>query len=361
MTRAAHLTEGEFTGYRARTLAPDELLRVDGHLAECAECRDRIGFTAGLIRNLRTEFSAHLDYDQTVACAEGRNPPDWEQHVRECPMCRAEVEDLREFRSQLSQTQREPVVIPIRRAVWQRPAWLAAAAAILLVAGLAIWSLRPSSPPQAPQIAQQPAKSQEPALPPEQQAALQLALASQKLERAPVLDRLIAKRGVLLGTPAEGKTFDILAPMGTVVVTDRPAFRWQPVRGATSYRVSVFDENFEKVTESPDLPAPEWQPGDPLPRGRVFNWQVTAKVGGETVRAPVPPAAEARFQVVSEDAATQIETARREHPENHLLLAVLCAKAGALDESAKEVDALAATNATLAQALRQSLEGIRKQ
>jgi hypothetical protein len=363
MKQEEHLTAVQFDGYRARSLAPGELLLVDEHLADCAECRDQVygpGFAAARVGNLREEFAVHLDYDQVVACAEGRGQPDLERHVLECKMCRGEVDDLREFRSQLSQTRREPVVMPVRRPVWQKPAWVAAAAGIVLVAGLATWPLwRPAAPP-AQQMAQQPAKSLEPALPADQQAAVQLALASHKLERAPVLERLITRQGVLLGGPAEGKTFDILSPKGTAVVADRPVFRWQPLSAAASYVVAVFDDNFEKVAKSPSLTTPEWQPERPLARGRIFNWQVTAKVGGRTVRAPVPPAAEARFQVVSEDAASQIETARREHPQNHLLLAALCAKAGALDDSAKEVDALAATDATLAQSLRQSLDEIRK-
>jgi hypothetical protein len=124
--------------------------------------------------------------------------------------------------------------------------------------------------------------------------------------------------------------------------------------------VAVFDDNFEKMAESPALATPEWQPDQPLARGRIFNWQVTAKVGGATVRAPVPPAAEARFEVVPDEGAARIEAARREHPQNHLLLAVLCAQTGALDDSAKELDALAATDAALAQSLRQSLDEIRK-
>jgi hypothetical protein len=286
-----------------------------------------------------------------------------EQHLAECELCLAEVADLRQFRTELNTTPRTATVVamPARQTSWRLPAFAAVAAAAVLVAGLSFWSLRKQQQPATPpvQMAQQ-NQPAEPALLPEQQAAVQLALASHKLERAPVLGRLIAKRSVLLGAPGEARTFEIGAPMGTTVLSDRPAFRWQAVEGATKYIVSVFDDNFQKVAESPALTAAVWQPEQPLARGRIYNWQVTAKVGGATLRSPLPPAPEARFQVAGAGEAVQIENARRDHPGNHLLLAVLLANAGALDDSARELDALAASDAVTAQALRESLNEIRK-
>jgi len=362
----SHLSDSELAGYRKRTLAAAELLRVDEHLTSCADCRDRIfesGLLAAQARALRNQFIEHLDYDEIVACAEGTPEASVGAHVAECALCRAEVDDLRVFRMQLAQPQvepvrREPIVMPVRRARWKKPVWLAAAAGLLVVAGMAVWSLqRPAAAP-APEIAQQPVQPREPALTPEQQQAVQLAMASHKLERASVLNRLAAKRGVLLGAPAEAKTFEILAPVGTTTVNDRPVFQWQAMNGASSYVVAVFDENFNKVAESPAVTVPEWQPEEPLVRGVVFNWQVSARVGGRTVRAPVPPAPEARFELVSAETAGEIEKARRLHAGNHLLLAVLYARAGALDDAAKE--AVAISDAGLARDLRQSIEEIRK-
>jgi hypothetical protein len=185
-------------------------------------------------------------------------------------------------------------------------------------------------------------------------------LSSHKFDRAPVLDRLIAKRGVLLGAPGEARTFDITSPMGTAVLSDRPTFRWQDVEGASQYVVSVFDADFRKVAESPSLYEAVWQPEEPLARGRIYNWQVTAKVGKVTLRSPLPPAPEARFQVARGGEAVQIESARRDHPANHLLLAVLMVNAGALDDAAVELNALSTTDASTAQALSESLTEIRK-
>jgi hypothetical protein len=144
--------------------------------------------------------------------------------------------------------------------------------------------------------------------------------------------------------------------MGTTVLSDQPGFRWRPAAGATRYVTAVFDEDFRKVAESPALTAVEWQPQAALPRGRILNWQVTATVNGSPVRAPQPPAPEARFEVVASETAAAIDAARREHPGNHLLLAVLLAKAGAVDEAMTELDALSATDAGTAAALRESLK-----
>jgi hypothetical protein len=284
------------------------------------------------------------------------------------------VGDLRRFRHQLEATPleatptkatslkapRELVEMPRRRAAWVIPAWSAAAAAIALTAGLAWWNGRTQPTPPAPIAQEQPPKPSEPELAPEQRDAIQLALASHRFDRAPVLDNLISKRGVLLGEAGEAKSFDLSAPMGTAVVDDRPTFRWQVARGATQYVVSVFDDSFHKVAQSPALSANEWHPTKPLPRGHIYLWQVSATIGGEVIRAPIPPAPEARFQVTGPEAATAIERARQEHPGNHLLLAVLLAKNGALDESALELDALAATDPATAQGLRESLAEIRK-
>jgi hypothetical protein len=250
--------------------------------------------------------------------------------------------------------------MPVRKSPSRMPVWAAAAAGLILCAGIAFRVLHHEQPVvEAPPVAQV-APPAEPALAPDQQAAVQLALSTHTLQRAEVLDRLITKRGVLLGAPGEAKSFAVNAPLGTTVLQDRPVFRWDAVAGAGKYVVAVFDDRFQKVAESPALTATEWTPEQPLARGRIYNWQVTAHIGAKTLRSPVPPAPEARFQVADPEVAMQIENARRDHPGNHLLLAVLLAKAGALDDASQELDALAATDAATAKALRDSLLEIRK-
>jgi hypothetical protein len=280
-------------------------------------------------------------------------------------MCRGEVEDLSRFRGEMA-------VTPIRR----RPArwssrwpsrWLgyaAIAAGVVVAAGLGVRSLL-HLPGAALPVAVGPApvarpQSPEPPLAAEELAAMELARSTHQMPRAAVLGRLIGQRGVLLGAASEAKTFEVAAPVGTVVLGDRPTFRWQAMGGAKQYVVAVFDENFEKVAGSAPVAGTEWQPEAPLPRGRMYIWQVSAQMGNRTVRAPQPPAPEARFEIAGADAAGALDTARRLHPGNHLLLAVLLAKAGALDDAARELDALGATDGAMAESLRGSLELQRK-
>jgi len=255
-----------------------------------------------------------------------------------CADCRAEVEDLRSFQAEIR-------VTPITRGRrWRMPLTIAAGIA---VAAVDFWSLRSGRPVERVQDA--PLVSVE-------REALDQALAGHQLDRAPILDRLIRHQGTLLGPEAEARHFDLAGPLGTAVETDRPLFHWNALPGAASYVVAVYDENFENVATSPAVTGLEWQPAQALPRGRVFNWQVTARVGGESIHAPGPPAPEARFSVIPADTEAQIETARRTHPGNHLLLAAMYARAGDLDDAAHELDAL---DPAAAKPYRDSLQRMR--
>ena len=363
---AAHLTSEQIVAYRAKRLAPADLLELDRHLAECNTCRvnlyENVHADTGL-RDLRRELAQHLAYEEVVAAAEGSADVSAQEHLNECAMCRAEVADLSRFRAELNTPRADRTPIPIRRPAPRWPAIAAIAAGVLVVAGLAYWGMnqrqqvaKQESPKQPPA----PAQPVEPPLTADQQSALQLAMTTHKLERAPVLDQLIGRQGVLLGAPAPAEQLKLTAPMGTTVLTDRPTFRWQPVTGATRYVVAVFDEDFKKVAESPAVTTPEWQPTTALPRSHVLNWQVTATIGATTLRAPQPPAPEAKFEVVASDVAAAIESARRDHPTNHLLLVALLAKAGALDDAAQEIDALSANDAATGARLRESLTSQRK-
>src|SRR5438045_3757235 len=128
---AAHLTNEQIAGFRARNLASAELLELDRHVAECPDCRGRLyenvhGDTD--LRELRRELAEHLGYEDVVACAEGHGAPETEEHLGECTMCRDEVADLRRFRSDLSAPRASRTPIPIRRSPPRWPAIAALAA-----------------------------------------------------------------------------------------------------------------------------------------------------------------------------------------------------------------------------------------
>jgi hypothetical protein len=356
MTPAAHLTDEQAARFRGRSLTASELLELDAHLSDCGACRDRLYAEnrafAGL-RGLRSDLSVHLEYDGIVACSEGRGNPEQLTHIRQCAWCQAEVQDLSRFRTELLDTPRKPVQAPGQR--WTRyriP--LGIAAAVLAIAGAATFALRRRDPAPQP-TASVPTTQVDAALRPAEREILQAAAASGRLERAPVLDNLIPR--TLLSQTAVTKTFYLLAPVGTTVLSDRPILRWTMSAAATSYVVSIFDEKFQKVAESQPLTTTEWHPADPLPRGKVLIWQVTARTPAGNVREPSPPTPEARFQIVAPDVAQHIESIRRDFPGNPLLLAALYAHAGALDDAESALQAL---DAMTSQSYRESLRKMRR-
>src|SRR2546429_3041139 len=112
MTPASHPTEDQFARFRRRALASSELLEISDHLAVCDACRERLFHEeqAGpQLRALRIELSAHLEYEEIAAVAEGVVGAGVATHIEGCAPCRAEVEELRRFRSELK---RAPVEMP---------------------------------------------------------------------------------------------------------------------------------------------------------------------------------------------------------------------------------------------------------
>jgi hypothetical protein len=101
---------------------------------------------------------------------------------------------------------------------------------------------------------------------------------------------------------------------------------------------------YREVASSPELRGNEWTVNRPLTRGRLYTWQVTARLPGGEVKAPAPQAGEARFRVLQQSKADEIAEAERTQAGRHLALAVIYAQAGLLDEAERELTALAAAN-----------------
>ena len=188
---------------------------------------------------------------------------------------------------------------------------------------------------------------------PRDRDAVEQALLAGRLD---IPDQVIALRGTrsLVRSPQGGETFTLRAPLGTAVISDRPHFTWQPLSGSNSYRVAIFSAGFHKVMESPWLAGTEWTPAEPLERGLVYSWQVTARRGtaadAPTVRAPGLEDPEAAFTILSAAGAQQLEQRAREQDGSHLLLGILYARAGVLDLAEQEFSALARANPQSAQA-----------
>jgi hypothetical protein len=182
-------------------------------------------------------------------------------------------------------------------------------------------------------------------LPEQVRRLVKSALVAQQLARPAVLADLNPQGGTLRGGGDNVLPFRPLAPLGVVVESDRPTFRWQPLAGADTYNVTVTDERLNEVATSGPLTATAWRVPRPLARGTIYSWQVTARRrDGQTVTVPVMPAPQAKFQVLARARLEELQRVRRAYPGAHLSLGVLYAHAGLLDEAAREFRALARAN-----------------
>jgi len=98
------------------------------------------------------------------------------------------------------------------------------------------------------------------------------------------------------------------------------------------------------VIESPRLHVNQWiaSPGS-LERGVTYTWdvRVLARDGSEKV-FPAPPASPAKFRVMTDRDATELEAARTRFPNDHLLLGLLYARSGVGDRAQEELRRYAA-------------------
>ncbi len=401
-----HLATEQLRAYGKHRLSPAELIEADAHLAECSACRDRIesvlpASTVALYADLQreAESATHLSFEQLAAYVEDTlkhaESLVVSDHLVTCSQCAHAASDLRNFAA--TNVSQRPAVISQKgwwAGWWERarewvtaPAFGWATAALLLVF-LTGWLMRGlwQRPPNAPLVVQQdktptplPAFSPTPtapetvpllaqlndggqqitldaqgklsgleALPPAQQQLVKEALTSQRLEHSAVLADLRRRGSSLMGPSSnkddEGHQFALHTPAGKVVLSDRPAFKWSSLAGATSYVVEIYDEQFKLVTQSESLAQTQWMPPRRLARGKVYTWQVKATKAGQTVTAPAPPAPQARFRVVSAPQAADIAQAQRAAAGQHLSLAILYVQAGLLDEAERELRALRQAN-----------------
>lgn len=166
--------------------------------------------------------------------------------------------------------------------------------------------------------------------------------------------------GVLMSGTVEanaGVPFALVSPIGKAVREATPTLRWRPLAGAKNYSVTVVDQSFHVVAQSPVLTQTEWTPTQPLARGANYSWQVTAVQadGTETV-SPVAPAPQAKFRVIDQRSFDEVK--RAEATKSHLARGVIYAEAGLIDEARAEFQALVRDNprSALARKLLDSLD-----
>ena len=173
-------------------------------------------------------------------------------------------------------------------------------------------------------------------LSPTDRQAVERALQTQRIEAPALLASVSGGAETLRGGGGQGVAFPVVSPVGTAVITDRPTFRWRALSGASSYVVSVYDRDFRKVAASAPQATTEWTIAQPLTRGQVYSWHVSASREGQEVTSPEQPAPEAKFVVLDAAKAEELSRARQVSKGSHLTMGTLYARAGLLDEAERE-------------------------
>lgn len=311
-----HLNDADISAYCDGSLSPDQLRATDKHLQACAECRRKAlrlagaAISAGLFGPAN---SPHLSYDELVAYAEERMEAGARAqatvHLDLCPQCRAEADDLLRIRV--------PRVSPRRpRAAW----WIIVAAGVILL-GFLFWRLQNRRSQMPPPIS-------------EFSGLVGDALRNGRVDVPEPVLALRGKSASLPGTPES--RFGLLRPVATAVASAQPKFEWSPVGNDAQYVVAVFDSQLNPIVRSATLAEPAWTPPQPLAAGE-YLWQVTATVGSKSVLAPGDSDPPAKFLVLDEAQRQSLERAAKERPGDHLLLGVLYARAGVLDDAEREL------------------------
>jgi hypothetical protein len=319
----------------------------------------------------------HLTYEELEAYVDGKMS-DADRgiagaHLEFCRACSDDIRDLNTFKVELadSKGQRKEGGMPNFVALWLTPrrAALALAMAALIVLAVKVgrWQLAPPHGVPSAGTANSNSTRKETlsainALPPEEQSAILEAISQQKIKSPDVLAGLRGPQQTLLGGSPEGARFEVLEPLGEVVPEVRPVFRWQPLAGASSYSVTIFDANLTPLQSSPPLRAIQWTADRALKRGQVYVWQVTASLSdGKSVSSPSPPSPEAKFRVLDQKKADELSHFQAAHSESHLALGILYAQAGILEQGEHELTQVKESDPDyrLAQNLLKSIEEIR--
>jgi cell division protein FtsB len=382
--------------------------------------------TSSFVRNLREEFRQsarleedHIPYEQLESLVDAKlDPVNLEivqSHLEVCGQCRNEADELRNFREKLDQPSDH--VIPFRRRTIFNVALKVAAVAamVALFAWIATLPLRNQEKQLRAQLEEAQKeiaelknrnsdlqrnanqlqaeltaiKQSQHGVPvvasindggkvvsldqkgniagiatnsPLYKKMAEDALTKQTIETPVLLAKLIGKQGSLLGNTKDGHPFDLIAPVGTVISQDRPNFQWKPLKGATGYRVHVYDRDFKEVASSDLLKETKWTPSNQLQRGGTYNWIVTAQLPDKEVSSPTPPAPEAKFLVLDSVQSAQLTQARQDLAKSHLLLGLTYAKLGLLDDSIGEFEQLLIENpdSPIAQKLLERVKSLRE-
>ena len=414
-----HLTSENLEQYRRRKIDPASRREAEMHLANCESCLERVldSDHSVLAFNLLNEALLtskevapfHLSKAELTSYLTGAyHEADgiiYTSHLEDCEKCQAESHALSEAAA-LQSSQRAPVVERVpARSLWAGWSWLtpARAAAVVVIIGILAFALyqwrsqrssrdlrsesqsNPSTPvapgteptpqpgvivPTPPPLVVLKDNNREIRLEHDgkltgmegtddaTQRTVIAALKGEELGKPKVLEDLSSPKIELLGAPGRD-TFQLVSPLARVITDDRPAFRWQALQDADKYVVSIFDENFNRVAQSPSLTTTSWTSNVRLKRGQRYSWEVRATREGKEIVSPTAPASAATFRILDGEQTTALANLKRQTPVSHLALGMAYARAGLVNDAQREFRQVARENpdSEIAKKLLRTVQG----
>jgi hypothetical protein len=147
---------------------------------------------------------------------------------------------------------------------------------------------------------------------------------------------IAAMPGATRGGDAETHPLRTIEPFRTAVRHTRPRFSWSPVREARSYRVAVFNADYDEIAHSETLNDTSWTPATPLPAGVDLSWHVVAVTDAGELSSAGSDRAEAVFRVLTSKERNAIAAAEEQDHGSHFLRGLLYSRYGLLHDAARE-------------------------
>jgi hypothetical protein len=155
---------------------------------------------------------------------------------------------------------------------------------------------------------------------------------------------IAAMPGAVRGGGGSAHPLRAVEPFRSAVLEAQPRFSWTPVPGARSYRVEVFDADYEEIARSEALNALSWRPSKPLPAGTDLSWHVVADTADGELSSAGSDRAEAVFRVLAPKEASEVGRGVAQYPDSHLLRGLLYRRHGLLTDAEREFRRLVEQN-----------------
>jgi hypothetical protein len=155
---------------------------------------------------------------------------------------------------------------------------------------------------------------------------------------------IAAMPGAVRGGAIGSHPLRAIEPFRSAVLDARPRFSWTPLPGARSYRVAIFDADYEEIAHSEVLTRTSWTASQPLPAGVDLSWHVVADTGSGEISSAGVDRAESVFRVLTPNELAEVKAGQAHYRDSHLLRGLLYSRHGLLHDAETEFRALAKQN-----------------